>query len=168
MRVARSHLLATFLLGTAGILAVLGVAALLVVSGHMTVGAKVAAYVLLLPGVPILAASLMVRLRDPGRHRTTRDVEAVLVAAGGLLVLVPVLAWLPFGPMHLHIGRLPIFLAVPFVIGVGLVAAGVSSIFLESLVSDWRDREYADVAANLIAVAVVLWIASWLVANRLG
>lgn len=168
MRVARSPLVATFLLGAGGIVAVLVVAAFLALSGHLAVGLKVAAYVLLLPGVPILAASLYVRLRDSSRHRTTRDVEALLIAAGGLLVLVPVLAWLPFGPMHLHIGRLPTVLAVPFVVGVGLVAAGVSSIFLESLVSDWREREYADAAANLVAVAIVLWIASWLVSNRLG
>jgi len=168
MKLARSPLVATILLGAGGILAVLGVAGVLAASGHVAVGLKVTAFVILLPGVPILAASLMVRLRDPSRHRTTRDVEAVLVAAGGLLVLVPVLAWLPFGPMHLHIGRLPVFLAVPFVIGVGLVAAGVSSIFLESLVADWRDREYADAVANLVAVAAVLYVASWLVANRLG
>ena len=168
MRIWRSPLATTFLLGISVILLLLAVAVFLGLAGNGVLGLKVAVFVLLFPGVPILAASLLVLLRSPERHRTSRGVAAVLITAGGLLVLVPLLFWLPFWPAYLHIGRLPLVLAVPFVSGVGLVAAGISSLFLESLVEDWRHREYPEALANLVAIVIVIWISAWLVSNRLG
>ena len=168
MRLPRSPLGATFLLGAGGILLVLGVAGVVAMSGHLTIALRVAAFVLLFPGVPMLAAALLVQLRDPDQQRNPRSLSVVLVSVGGLLVLVPLTAWLPFWPGYLHIGRLPTILAVPFVMGVGLLAAGIASILLQSLVDDWRQGDYPDAAASLMAIGAVVWIASWLVANRFG
>jgi hypothetical protein len=168
MRLRHFPLAATILLAACGILVTLGVAALLVSTGQSALGIRIIAFVVLVPGVPILLASLVVLLRDPERNRTSRGMSSVLVTVGGLLVLIPLILWLPFWRAVLHIGHLPVYLAIPFIIGMGLLAAGVSAIFLESLVADWRDREYPEVAANLVAIALVVWIASWLVANRLS
>ncbi len=168
MRLWRSPLATTFLLGAAVTLLLLALAGVLSLSGQSLLGLKIAVFVVLFPGIPILAAGLLVTLRLPGRGRTSRGVSAVLVTAGGLLVLVPLLAWLPFWPGHPHIGHLPLVLAVPFVMGVGLLAAGVSSIFLESLVEDWREHAYPEALANFVAILGVVWIASWLVSNRLN
>ena len=168
MRIWRSPLTTTFLLGAGVIVVLLAIALVMAVAGHMVLGLKVAVFVVLFPGVPILAAGLLILLRDPESHRTSRGVAAVLISAGGLLVLVPLLFWLPFGPAHLHIGRLPLILAVPFVMGVGLCAAGVSSLFIESMVEDWRHRHYPEALANIVAIGAVVWISAWLISNRLG
>lgn len=167
MRIWRSPLASTFLLAAGVILVVLAIALLLALTGHMVTGVKVAIFVILFPGVPILAAGLLILVRDPGSHHTSRGVAAILIAAGGLLVLVPLLFRLPFRETY-HIGRLPLALAVPFVLGVGLVAAGISALFIESLVDDWRHRAYPEALANLLAILVVIWVSAWLVSNRLG
>jgi hypothetical protein len=104
-------------IGSGVVAALLVLAGLLAATGRTTEGLRLALVAMLAPGLVLFAVWLVALVRQPAWYRSAHRVTALLLLAGSLLLLVPVLIRIQYEPASWNFAELPPYLLIPAVVG---------------------------------------------------
>jgi hypothetical protein len=145
-------------LGVADII-VLGLAVALLILGQPDAAIRFALIGMLAPAVPFFAVLLVATVTVPGFLREPRAILSALLSGGALLFVVPLLVWLPFAPNRWFLNEMPIFLAVPFAVGLAAFTVGSFAWLFMGSIYTWRHgHRVRAVLQALVLVAIPVWI----------
>ena len=151
-------------IGGAIALLTVGIALHLLASGDSLAAIKLLLGICLLPGLTLFAVAGWQVVRSPGWHRHVSAVLTVMFLWGCVLILGPILLYLPWAPMRFKLEEMPFPLPVLMWIGGPLATAGATLGMVWSAATDWRAGE----RARAVWTAVLLGLIGVVLAVRLN
>lgn len=149
--------------GAGGLLAV-GVAAYLFANGDSLAAIKILLATFFLPSLTLFAVAGWRIVRSPGWYRDPGAVLGLMFLWGCVLVLGPILLYMPWAPMAFPVDEMPFPLPVIVWIGVPVVTVGAAFGMVWAAVVDWREGD----RARAVWTAVLLGLIGLTLALRLG
>lgn len=151
-------------IGGAIVLLAVGLAAYLFVSGDSLAAIKILLATFFLPSLALFVVAGWRVVRLPGWYRDVGAVLGLMFLWGCVLVLGPILLYLPWAPMAFPLEEMPFPLPVIVWIGVPLVTVGATFGMVWAAVLDWRHGD----RARAVWTAVLLGLIGLVLALRLG
>ena len=149
--------LAAWAAGGAIALALL-IAAALLIAGNGLAALKILLFVILTPGIALFTVFGIATVREPGWSRRPADIATASFAFGCVLLLSPILAYMPWAPERFPLDSMPLGLPVIATTGGILTFAGASLGVLLGLRGALLRRDWAQVVSLIVIAALIGWI----------
>ena len=167
MGVALSRRSIVLLLGSV-VLAVVGTAVALALTGRPESAVKVALFAVLLPAPPFMGALFVVAVRTPGWYRNAETVLGAVVCGAATVWVVAFMVWLPLSPFRWRVEEMPAILRVPMLAGLAAFVVGGLVGLGYAVPAAWRRGSRRRAAEYLLALGVIAWLVISVVSRRLS
>jgi uncharacterized membrane protein len=143
-------------------------AAYLFATGNSLTAIKVLLGVFLVPGIVACGVAAVLFTRRPNWYRRVTDVAAVASLSGLVLILAPVMAYMPWAPDRFPLDQMPFGLPVLVWIGGPLLAVGMLLGTGALAVEDWREGDRGRALAWLVMLALIGFLVARVVISRVA
>lgn len=148
------------------VVAALTLAAYWFVTGESLAALKLVLLMVLAPGIALLAVFAVRQVLRPGWYRVPEAVVTLMFCVGGVLLITPLLAYMPWAPSRFPLDEMPFGLYHLVVAGGVLVGAGASFGLAVQLHDAWKKRDVGGLAAGLVLLAVIGYVVTRFMGDR--
>ena len=157
---------AAWIFGAVAIAALLS-AGTLFVAGDSLAAIKILLFVGLTPGVGLFFGWAWLMMRRPRWYRRPARIVRVAFLVGGLMVIVPLMLYMPWAPARFGINEMPLVFAIIMVAGIPIAIAGAFGGTVLRTTSAWREGDIGTALAGIVMLALLTIFVASVIAARL-